>query len=641
MTNDEFRQKLLELCNQKSLSIFERNVVAITSSAAALSKMLLEIESLKEYSVDISQEDIAYLNIISKSGTLYKEPKEEVQKQIKDFESIYELYPALFIYGLGNGVFIKSLLENSNHKTIIVFEPEIEILYIVLNFIDFSKDLFENRLVFAQNELCSSVNYRSLVELKGVVESAKIFNLYINIPFYNAFSDDFSQVNEGFVSAFIQKMKEFGNDATDSLTGINQTLAHILAMLGGTPLSSIINQRKGKTKSAIIVSSGPSLNKQLPLLKKIEDKATIICADSSYAILKKHGIKPDFVTSIEREARTSETFNSPVSDFDDNIIFMCATLTHDNTIEYLNGRKIALTFRPLTFERGFKDDDFGYIGSYMSCAHLAFELAQRLEHEKIIFIGQDLAYGDDMSTHSKDFLYGSVDEEIIKNEKALVGVGLEQFVPAYGGNGMVKTWHIWDLFRKQFEILIRGVKNIEIYNSTEGGARIAGCIEKPFKELVEIILTESKPAFRAPKPFDDKIIKQKLNKYKKFINEILNYGKNLQKEIEALFLELTSILENKNYDKLKEILSKIDKIDKKLESKEFENSYYHVTVSLIENSKIEFTKIMSNATKNDEEEQRKMLEMANARKNWLFALAGMINATRENIINSSKEWFKK
>ncbi|MEE6616748.1 6-hydroxymethylpterin diphosphokinase MptE-like protein, partial [Campylobacter coli] len=81
----------------------------------------------------------------------------------------------------------------------------------------------------------------------------------------------------------------------DALQGIEQFVYNLPQMITHPSYKELLSKRKGISDTAIIVSTGPSLTKQLPLLKKYASKATIFCADSSYPILAKHGIKPDYV----------------------------------------------------------------------------------------------------------------------------------------------------------------------------------------------------------------------------------------------------------------------------------------------------------------------------------------------------------
>ncbi|MGM9008744.1 6-hydroxymethylpterin diphosphokinase MptE-like protein, partial [Campylobacter jejuni] len=97
--------------------------------------------------------------------------------------------------------------------------------------------------------------------------------------------------------------------------GIEQFIYNLPQMIKNPSYKELINKRLKLSDTAIIVSTGPSLTKQLPLLKKYANKATIIAADSSYPILYKHNIKPDYVLSLERIPLTSEFFNNDFGEF--------------------------------------------------------------------------------------------------------------------------------------------------------------------------------------------------------------------------------------------------------------------------------------------------------------------------------------
>ncbi|MCR6592017.1 6-hydroxymethylpterin diphosphokinase MptE-like protein, partial [Campylobacter insulaenigrae] len=86
-----------------------------------------------------------------------------------------------------------------------------------------------------------------------------------------------------------------GNSPIDALQGIEQFVYNIPSMVSNPSYKELLNKRKNLSDTAIIVSTGPSLIKQLPLLKQYSNKATIFCADSAYPILAKYNIKPDYV----------------------------------------------------------------------------------------------------------------------------------------------------------------------------------------------------------------------------------------------------------------------------------------------------------------------------------------------------------
>ena len=649
MSNEEFSQIIVALTkkDKKLLSTFEKNILGATCYLAPLAKRLIELDGNKSFDVYAGSNPLD-INIIAADGSkyMYENPVSDVEKQLESFEKAYSLYGSLFIYGLGNGVLLKGILQNQTHKTIVVFEPEIEIIYIVFHLFDFSKELFSSHLVIASSELFTPTHYYAISQMKDVLSHARVYNLYINCSFYDAYHADMSKINENITSVFMYRLKEIGNDSTDVLIGINHTTAHIPDMIESIPLKNIINQRTKKTKTAIIVSTGPSLNKQLELLKQVQNHATIISVDSSYPILKAHGIKPDYVTSIERVEWTSKFFNSEPSEFDKDIIFLTATLTHPTTVKYLKGRNVAYILRPLPYEFGFEDDDFGYLASGQSAAHLSFDIALALEHERIIFIGQDLAYGEGRSSHAKGHIFSGNSDK--KKES--------KYTIAYGGDGLAETMYVWNLFREFFEHLIAIVQsknqNLLIYNCTEGGARIAGTIEKQFKAVLEEVFDEIKPNMPLPTKLNEAQQKAKLKRYKKHIQKIIAYGKDLQDKCEKLFLELARQVElakelkeqgkdeQIDFGSLQKISAKLDKLKELFEDKLFKDTYYTITASFIRNQELELTTIKVRPSNTDKEKKEKLLEWVSVHGNWLFSIAGMISVMRENLEKSSQKWLR-
>ena len=652
MTEQEFSNQIEAIAKKEAnkLAVFEKNLLAVAIYSAPLAKKLLEISTNERFNLYTGKDPID-INIIAADGSryMYENPVSDVEKQLESFEKAYSGYKALFIYGLGNGVLLKGILGNLAHSTTVVFEPEIEIIYIVLHLIDFSAEIMGSRLVIFQTDVMEFIHYYTIADLKDVLYCARLYSLFVSSPFYECYTSDMSLINENMTKAFMQHLRLAGNDGTDSMIGVNYTTLHIPDMLEGIPLSHIKKQRGKKTKTAIIVSTGPSLDKQLELLGIAQSHATIISVDASYSILKAHGIKPDYATTMERCSDTSEFFNSPVSAFDDEIIFCATTLTHPNTVKYLKGRNSSYIFRPLAYESGFKDTDFGYLCAGPSAAHFAFDLAAYLEHEKIIFIGQDLAYGKNRSTHATGHTATEA-SQIDKKQKT-------EYAPAYGGDGMVETMVTWNLFRQSFEAGIVKIKtlyeNLQIYNCTEGGARIAGTIEVPFKEILEKeVLTEIKPHFSLPKKLNDRQKEGKYKKYSKHVKTALKYGEKLQKKCEKLFLKLAKQIElakklkaqgkndKINYEKLKDLALEIDDFKLGLDDKIFESTYFAVLNSYIINQELELTAILARPSHTDEERNDKLFLWVSVHGDWLFNIAGGISVMRENIQKSSQQWLR-
>ncbi|OEV39882.1 motility accessory factor [Campylobacter sp. BCW_6876] len=523
-----------------------------------------KLRSLEKIHFKILQNENG-INFIKDDIALYKNPNQELLENLTLFKSEYEKYPVLFFYGFGNGMFYKALCENKNHKHIIVFEDELEILALALHLFDFSKELKNEQLILFHTPNITTTQLTTLFKYEYIQKSVKIFNLFIHSDFYLKFyAHQIQELNKKLIQTIRFITLNKGNDPQDSLVGIKHTLNNLEYMLNHSVFQSFLKERRAKVKNAIIVSTGPSLTKQLSLLKEYVGKASIFCADSSYPILAKHGIKPDYVLSLERIPLTSEFFNNDFKDFDKDILFIITALTHENTIKYLeqNHRNYMLVHRPLHSAANLKLDDFGYLGVGASVANMAYELASALRHENIILIGQDLAYDSKGDSHTKDYSNIQLHKDDYQRDEG------KYKITAYGGKGLVESSLAWNLFKQFFENDIYFTKEklgITTYNCTEGGARIEGSIEKPFKEVCENLLKEvlNKP-FNLPKNLDKAMInnlfkktKQRLHKYS---IESKNFTTQCQKELQKLKYELEK--ENNNFKTLEKIQTNLLKLSK-------------------------------------------------------------------------------
>ncbi|EOW2253475.1 motility associated factor glycosyltransferase family protein, partial [Campylobacter coli] len=378
--------------------------------------------------------------------------------------------------------------------------------------------------------------------------------------YYERFHEDILGLNKKLAENFKNSIVFHGNDPLDALQGIEQFVYNLPQMITHPSYKELLSKRKGVSDTAIIVSTGPSLTKQLPLLKKYASKATIFCADSSYPILAKHGIKPDYVCMLERTEITAEFFNHDFGEFDKDIVFVCAGVVHPKTIEYLKNKTFIITQKVLAFPYYINLKNFCYAAVGFSVAHTLSYLATYLSHKNIIFIGQDLAYAENGNSHPDDY-QNSANYESQMYEHILT--------IAYGGNGKVESSEIWTMFRLIFENDINYFQklfNITTYNCTEGGARIEGTIEKPFLWACENLLDKD-----LNKPFE-KLEPLSLNKQNEFllkayykvcksIEHCRDFSKILSNDFEKIQSVYLSLNEKEEYLNL--AIEKIDEFKNK------------------------------------------------------------------------------
>ncbi|EAL7125026.1 DUF115 domain-containing protein, partial [Campylobacter jejuni] len=465
--------------------LFNKNIEALSN--ILLKESLKEIKSSK-FELILGKDNLDInLKDTSDNTFLYENAIDELNSMLNTYNDKYLLYPVLYFYGFGNGILFKALLQNKNHQHIVVFEKDIEIIWIMFHILDFSHELQSARLMILQTSSLDIEFFSNFCSSKPFFQFSRIYFLELMSHYYERFHEDILGLNKKLAENFKNSIVSYGNDPLDALQGIEQFVYNLPQMITHPSYKELLSKRKGISDTAIIVSTGPSLTKQLPLLKKYASKATIFCADSSYPILAKHGIKPDYVCMLERDEIVAECFNNDFGEFDKDIVFIVKSVTHPHTIKYLqkNNRAFILVSTYASFIQYLKLDYFGYFNMGFSVAHMNFLLTIHLKYKNIILIGQDLAYAKDGQTHSQGFIHANLHNGDYERD-------LDKFsTTAYGGNGKVQSSEIWTLFRHNFEKDIVNIKmnyHITTYNCTEGGARIEGTIEKPFLWACENLL---------------------------------------------------------------------------------------------------------------------------------------------------------
>ncbi|EAJ6646633.1 motility associated factor glycosyltransferase family protein [Campylobacter coli] len=554
--------------------LFNKNIEALGN--ILLKESLKEIKSSK-FELILGKDNLDInLKDTSDNTFLYENVIDELNTMLNTYNDKYLLYPVLYFYGFGNGILFKALLQNKNHQHIVVFEKDIEIIWIMFHILDFSSELQSARLMVLNTNKLEIQDYNELCSSKPFFQFSRIYFLELMSHYYERFHEDILGLNKKLAENFKNSIVSYGNDSTDTLQGIEQFVYNLPQMITHPSYKELLSKRKGISDTAIIVSTGPSLTKQLPLLKKYASKATIFCADSSYPILAKHGIKPDYVCMLERTEITAEFFNHDFGEFDKDIVFICAGVVHPKAIEYLKGRNLVITQKVLAFPYYINLKDFSYAAVEFSVAHMSYFLSVLLNHKNIIFIGQDLAYAENGNSHPDDY-QNSANYESQMYKHILT--------EAYGGKKEIKTHEVWIFFKQILEAMI--IKyHITTYNCTEGGARIEGTIEKPFLWACENLLDKD-----LNKPFE-KLEPLSLNKQNEFllkayykvcksIKHCRDFSKILSNDFEKIQSVYLSLNEKEEYLNL--AIEKIDEFKNKLEDiKQMQDLYEILSPLLIQ-----------------------------------------------------------
>ncbi|ECS0084452.1 motility associated factor glycosyltransferase family protein, partial [Campylobacter jejuni] len=513
------------------MNLLEKNIQALLSGVnEPLGNKLLNFiqnKTCSRFNIDEN------LNIYDKTHNVFM--YENLEEEINFFyQSILEKtprYPFICIYGTGNALLIKNLAKHYKH--LFVFESEIELFILALSTIDLSEELCSGKIYLVDiEEERVDIQLLILFDMKDMFEYLSLYEMFVNNVYYKKFYEDIWHKADELCEKNIKVViRNLNSSLCIGFECYSHLLQNIPSMLESIPFQRILSQRKNKFDNAIVVSAGPSLAKQLSLLKAYQDKAVIFCADGALSMLEKEGIIPDYVTNLDFTDLAMKFFQNKENLKQSIIALECAT--HPNIVRSLNAENCMIVLRNKALYQRFNLNDFGYIDTGTHVSHFSYTLALALGFKNIIMIGQDLAFDEEGNSHSKGFDFGekfSGEENIDKLK-----------VPAYGGKGEVLTHITWNDYRIKLEYLFAcNEQKAKFYNATEGGARINFTEELSFKECCEKLLTKEKPQFELPKSLTKNRSDKLLAKFKEKIQKDQENAKRFLDDA----LALKQILEN-------------------------------------------------------------------------------------------------
>ncbi|EFQ8154351.1 motility associated factor glycosyltransferase family protein [Campylobacter jejuni] len=545
------------------MTILEKNIQALLSGVnEPLGNKLLKFIQNKtcfRFSIDEN------LNIYDKTHNvfMYENLEEELNFFYQGILEKTPRYPFICIYGIGNALLIKNLAKHYKH--LFVFESEIELFILALSTIDLSEELKVYKVVLfdcVAKDL--EIQIAMIFDQQSILEYLSLYEMFISSHYYlKYYETSILSLNELCIKSASVAIRNADITCFLPLLTHGQFLQNIPSMLESIPFQRILSERKNKFENAIVVSAGPSLAKQLPLLKACQDKAVIFCADGALSMLEKEGIVPDYVTNLDFTDLAMKFFQNKENLKQSIIALECAT--HPNIVHSLKAENCMIVLRNKALYQRFNLNDFGYIDTGTHVSHFSYTLALALGFKNIIMIGQDLAFDEKGNSHSKGFDFGekfSGEENIDKLK-----------VPAYAGKGEVLTHITWNDYRIKLEYLFAcNDQKAKFYNATEGGARINFTEELSFKECCEKLLTKEKPKFELPKSLTKNRSDKLLVKFKEKIQKDQENAKRFLDDALALKQILENIL-SKDFllplEFLEKVYQNIENFNHNLDTDEF------------------------------------------------------------------------
>ncbi|ECP5283528.1 DUF115 domain-containing protein [Campylobacter lari] len=438
------------------------------------------------------------------------------------------MMPNIFFCGIGDGLFLKKLI----NKHIFIFD-KVEFFANVLSKMDLSFELSSGKIYLCdveekrlEEQLCILFSQNECFEYLGLFKLLSYSEFYDQSPMfdfaYKMCIDVIARVVGNVDISFKMDSKIY-----------KQFLLNLPVVFQNSPFARFIYENKAKNKSVIVVCAGPSLNKQLELLKKYQENFVIFAVDATYKTLLKNDIYPDFVFTMDVHEEKWICFyeNLPKNEFRKPILAFSACINEKSRVKFDQEQNKFFILQNLDYQEKFHLNDFGYLDIGLNVAHFAYNLAIALKFKNVIIVGQDLAYSDDGKSHADYDVFNFTPVESIEhsiNKKKVL---------SYDKKTLVETNIAWDEFRKRLEVIFLSNPQINFYNATEGGAFIDYTIEISFKEILEKLKSDKK-SYILPNPLSvnrqEKLLKKVLEQIQKEYSEFLLMHEKAQNFMQIL-----------------------------------------------------------------------------------------------------------
>ncbi|WP_409368010.1 motility associated factor glycosyltransferase family protein [Lysinibacillus sp. 38-6] len=362
----------------------------------------------------------------------------------------------------------------------------------------------------------------------------------------------------------------------------------------------------------VIASGGPSLTKQLPLLKKYRDKFILIAAGTTINSLLKNTIRPDFVISVDGgEINRNHFENLHIEDFP---IIYCPTVHYGIRQKFKDGYYfLPLIESDLKYHYSrFSKNDIDIIMDGSSVANYAYNLALLMTTGPVAMIGQDLAYTSGL-THAD----GNLNKKNILDESEFSRKLIER--EGYFGEPVL-TDNVFLQMRDIFEVVLQSNNAINrSYNCTEGGLKINAFTQVSFANFLNKFANETVHITKESNISTEaqtKVLKKELTK------DVLNI-----KELIKLFEKALNFLEKNNSEIEYEdyTIVKLDEIDTQIQTiikdTSLEFAFNLINLRLFKYFKIDDTLRREQKFKISFEQNKYMYgEMLNVSKNSLILI---------------------
>jgi len=339
----------------------------------------------------------------------------------------------LVILGVGLGHHLAGLIETTKARHVLIVEPVAEFMAHAMETVDWPA-LFERAQA---RDLTLEVTLSATPE--DIVDAVKVLIAQVGEPFIDgayvflhypswALTETRDRLQLVVDQIFISK--GFYEDELLMMTNaVGNMVHHHYRVIDAKP-------KLARKETAIIVGSGPSIDRSLDDLKRLQHDGIVFSAGTGLRVCLRNGIRPDFHCELENGEATFEVLSALAREFDLTGIKLIASMTVDPRVPALFGEKYLFFRDSVSSTRILAPPRHELRGAAPTCVNTAVRLAAALGFTEMVLFGTDCGTKLGQAKHSKDSIYGT--EQKFKAVDAKIQ--FNQTLPGNFGGSVETHW---------------------------------------------------------------------------------------------------------------------------------------------------------------------------------------------------------
>lgn len=538
-------------------------------------------------------------------------PLQEAITFAEQYHSVID-YSFMTFFGFGNGILARQLCRTmGEHVVLLFYEPSVETFLHTLSNYDVS-DLLAEENIFIVVEALNKDRISTILSDNIKFDNYKLA-IYDALPKYRQlFPEQYQWLEDLYrqavlnVKIYLDTQQGFGRSMAENTI---RNMRHLLNCNYRDEFNGIFPA----DIPAVVVAAGPSLEKNIQVLKKMKGKALIVAVDTALRYLAEQGLRPDLAVTVDAK--------KPIRLFESeevrNMQLVMDSGSNYQAVDLLSGQKLIFSGGNYAYYKNVFEmagQQFQFLDNGGSVATVAFSLLREWGFQRIVLVGQDLSLSPDKVHAGKD------DVDLHKLQKSKIAI------EGYYGDTVYTTWD-YNEYRKWFEEMIAEETCSEVINATEGGAKIAGAIQMPLQEVLDTYCGKTFDFEKAIQDVPPTFTKENLPQLLTLWNDSMrNLGhlKRRFKEGIRLVEEQIRLITRGNYTKgtMRNIHKRLDKI--------FEECDSYVEIQLVDSMiAAEEEKILDDLYEMEESNDEEHCRLLGKLKRYLDSMAGATDEVKE------------